>query len=70
MITLPGSDVSRRHCMILNAICQAWVNDLGSITGTFVDGKRVLYKQPLFGWCELKIGKHTLEVVTDKRRLF
>lgn len=69
-ITLPGSDVSRRHCMILNALGQVWVYDLGSITGTFVDGKRVLYKQPLFGRCELKIGKHTLEIVTDKRKLF
>jgi len=68
-ISLPGLPVSRRHCIILNALGQVWVYDLGSVTGTYVDGKRVLLKQPLYGRCELKIGEHTLEVVTDRRKL-
>lgn len=40
-LILPDREVSRQHCRIELRPPTAWINDLGSSNGTFVDGRRV-----------------------------
>jgi hypothetical protein len=40
-VSLAFDDVSRRHALIWREGSRAWVRDLGSSNGTFVDGRRV-----------------------------
>jgi len=36
-----SEEVSRRHCAVIVGPADAWVEDLGSRNGTFVNGQRV-----------------------------
>ncbi len=64
IIRIKSSQVSRRHCEILEADGRLTVRDLGSSNGTFVNGKRVLGQQVLKVGDELTIGTVTLRVAT------
>jgi pSer/pThr/pTyr-binding forkhead associated (FHA) protein len=64
LIRIKSSQVSRRHCEILEVEGRLAVRDLGSSNGTFVNGKRVLGQQPLKAGDELTVGGVTLRVVT------
>src|SRR5262249_3376950 len=60
---IKSSQVSRRHCELLEVGGKLVVRDLGSSNGTFVNGKRVLGQQPLKPGDELTVGAVTLRVV-------
>jgi predicted component of type VI protein secretion system len=64
LIRIKSSQVSRRHCEILEVGGKLAVRDLGSSNGTFVNGKRVLGQQPLKAGDELTVGAVTLRVMT------
>jgi hypothetical protein len=63
LIRIKSSQVSRRHCELLEVGGKLTVRDLGSSNGTFVNGKRVLGQQPLKAGDELTVGAVTLRVV-------
>jgi pSer/pThr/pTyr-binding forkhead associated (FHA) protein len=52
----PG--VSKRHARVRLDDAQAWVVDLGSLNGTFVDGRRLLRDrpEPVADSAELRLG--------------
>lgn len=63
-----GTSISRRHCLIINQKDDTWLYDLGS-TGTFLNGEKVLRKQPLLGKNILRIGQTQFELTSDKSKL-
>lgn len=54
--------VSPRHCAVLSEEGKAFVQDLGSATGTFVNQKKVVGRQELKTGDRLKIGPLEFEV--------
>src|SRR5262245_19200412 len=64
IVRIKSSQVSRRHCELLEADGRLTVRDLGSSNGTFVNGKRVLGQQVLKVGDELTVGTVTLRVAT------
>src|SRR6516165_6811921 len=64
VIRIKSSQVSRRHCELLEAGGKLSVRDLGSSNGTFVNGKRITGQQTLKAGDELTVGGVTLRVVT------
>lgn len=62
LIRIRSSQVSRRHCEVLEEGTTLVVRDLGSSNGTYVNGKRVLGKQALKPGDALTIGGVTLRV--------
>src|SRR5690348_8883612 len=64
LIRIKSSQVSRRHCEIIDTDGRLMLRDLGSSNGTFVNGKRVLGQQALKVGDELTIGSVTLRVAT------
>jgi pSer/pThr/pTyr-binding forkhead associated (FHA) protein len=64
LIRIKSSQVSRRHCEVIDADGKLVVRDLGSSNGTFVNGKRVIGQQALKVGDELTVGSVTLRVAT------
>jgi pSer/pThr/pTyr-binding forkhead associated (FHA) protein len=64
IIRIKSSQVSRKHCEILESSGALVVRDLGSSNGTFVNGKRILGQQGLKVGDELTVGSVTLRVAT------
>src|SRR5262245_31697008 len=64
IVRIKSSQVSRRHCELLEVDGRLTVRDLGSSNGTFVNGKRVLGQQVLKVGDELTVGTVTLRVAT------
>jgi pSer/pThr/pTyr-binding forkhead associated (FHA) protein len=64
IIRIKSSQVSRRHCEIIDTDGRLTLRDLGSSNGTFVNGKRVLGQQVLKVGDELTVGSVTLRVAT------
>jgi len=64
IIRIKSSQVSRRHCEIIDTDGRLTLRDLGSSNGTFVNGKRVLGQQALKVGDELTVGSVTLRVAT------
>jgi pSer/pThr/pTyr-binding forkhead associated (FHA) protein len=63
----PKSDaISRHHCVIRVRDDQAFVEDLGSRNGTYINGVRTVGEQPLSHGALLKIGKLDFEVVLEE----
>ena len=62
LIRIKSSQVSRRHCELLEDGDKLTIRDLGSSNGTFVNGKRVLGQQRLKHGDELTVGAVTLRV--------
>lgn len=54
------TNVSRRHCVIVNYLDDVWIYDLGSTQGVFVDGKKIDRKAYLEGVHVLKLGQTEL----------
>lgn len=60
-VVLPADSVSRRHVMIqLTDSGQYYLIDLGSVNGSFVNGKRVSLPRALKDGDEIKIGENLL----------
>lgn len=63
------TEISRRHCLIVNCKDEVWLYDLNS-TGTFVDDERVVRKIPLVGRKTIRIGDLSYEITNDRSKLF
>lgn len=55
-VVLPDPEVSRKHCAICTDGDEAWVEELGSLNGTFVNGNRVVARHPLRDGDELALA--------------
>ena len=64
IIRIKSSQVSRRHCEIIDSDGRLTLRDLGSSNGTFVNGKRVIGQQALKVGDEVTVGSVTLRVAT------
>ena len=56
MVRLADTNVSRRHCAIVNYLDDVWLYDLGSTHGLFVDGSKVGPKTYLGGVHLVRLG--------------
>src|SRR4051794_30648789 len=61
-IRIKSSQVSRRHCELVEKKGTLLVKDLGSSNGTYVNGKRVRGEQALKPGDELTLGQVKLRV--------
>jgi pSer/pThr/pTyr-binding forkhead associated (FHA) protein len=61
-LRLPGSGISRHHCLIRVGPDGVTLVDLGSSNGTYLNGQRVLSQAPLQGGEELRVGASTFLV--------
>jgi hypothetical protein len=57
LMCLTDTNVSRRHCAIVNFLDDVWLFDLGSTQGVFVDGKRINRKTYLEGVHQVSLGR-------------
>ena len=64
-IVLPGWNVARQHAQFVVNDEEVFLQDLGSLFGTWVDGNRVTRYGPMAGGEEIIIGGHTLVVLLD-----
>ena len=63
----PGSDaVAAKHCMIRVALPDITVEDLGSTTGTMVNGQKIAAKTVLKGGEKLSVGPLHFQVVVER----
>jgi len=63
----PGSDaVAATHCMIRVALPDITVEDLGSTTGTMVNGQKIAAKTVLKGGEKLSVGPLHFQVVVER----
>jgi predicted component of type VI protein secretion system len=62
MIRIKSSQVSRRHCEIVEAGGKLTIRDLGSSNGTYVNGKRIHGSAALKPGDEVALGAVTLQV--------
>jgi hypothetical protein len=63
---LPERNVSRRHARFLNVNGLVSVEDLGSLTGTWVNGERIAGRRRLREGDLVEIGDYDLAVVADE----
>jgi pSer/pThr/pTyr-binding forkhead associated (FHA) protein len=61
-VRIPSDAVSRRHCLVSVREGTVMVEDLASVNGTFVNGKRVDGKQLLYPGDRLEVGPVTFLV--------
>jgi tetratricopeptide (TPR) repeat protein len=59
---IDDTNVSRRHCVLVNFSDDVWIYDLGSTQGVFVEGARVDRKAYLEGVCTVRIGATQLRI--------
>ncbi|MFM8414650.1 MAG: FHA domain-containing protein [Planctomycetota bacterium] len=57
-----SEEVSRRHCAVIVGPADAWVEDLGSRNGTFVNGTRIEAKTKLADGDLIRVGSLELRV--------
>ena len=65
-ISFNRNGISRRHAVIVNLPDDVWIYDLGSVTGTAVDGESVRGKTFLDGVHTVNIGSRIIRVATDE----
>jgi pSer/pThr/pTyr-binding forkhead associated (FHA) protein len=56
LMCLADTNVSRRHCAIVNFLDDVWLFDFGSTQGVFVDGTRIDRKVYLEGVHQVSLG--------------
>ena len=61
--SLPGDGVSRAHCRLELIGAAAWVTDLNSTNGTFVDDQRIDAPTRLRPGALIRVGPHVLRYV-------
>lgn len=66
--SFPGTNVSRRHFVIINQKNNVWLYDLNS-TGVSVDGIKVKKRHFLLGLHEIEFGGHKIMVKSDSKLL-
>jgi hypothetical protein len=63
-----GTEISRRHCLIINFKDDVWLYDLSS-TGTYLNDELVVGRMPIVGHSILRIGKAEYKITTDKTKM-
>ncbi len=58
-VRVPSEAVSRRHCLLSVRDSAVTVEDLASVNGTFVNGKKITSKQLLYPGDRLEVGPVT-----------
>ena len=66
--SFPGSNVSRRHFVIINQRNNVWLYDLNS-TGVFVEKNKVTKRHFLLGLHEIEFGSQKILVKSDSKLL-
>src|SRR5687767_7129579 len=61
-LRVDDTEVSRSHAKVTLQDGQAWIDDLKSTNGTYVNGQRVLERQRLFGGDRIQIGPSIIEL--------
>ena len=64
-VTIDDSELSRRHAVVRPVEGGFEVDDLGSLNGTFVNGKRIAGATRLVGGDSIKIGRTVLEIEAE-----
>src|SRR5262245_49375776 len=64
-VRIPSAQVSRQHCRLRLADGVLQVEDLGSVNGTFLNGKRVVGREPVRPGDQLDIGPVRFSVDYD-----
>ena len=64
-VTIDDSELSRRHAVVRPVEGGFEVDDLGSLNGTFVNGKRIAGATRLVGGDSIKIGRSVLEIEAE-----
>lgn len=62
-----SEEVSRRHCAVIVGPADAWVEDLGSRNGTFVNGTRITEKTKLGDGDMIRVGSLELKVSQQRQ---
>src|SRR5574338_641673 len=65
-VRLPERDVSRRHARFFRQHGAEWVEDLGSLTGTRVNGERIAGRRRLREGDLVEIGAYDLALLPDE----
>ncbi len=65
-VSLPGSNVSRRHSRVWREGEQVFIEDLKSSNGTFVNSRKIQERTPLFSGDIIRIGSHALRVESSR----
>jgi pSer/pThr/pTyr-binding forkhead associated (FHA) protein len=55
-VRIPSSEVSRRHCRLTKTDGFVLVEDLGSVNGTFINGRQITAPVPIRPGDELRVG--------------
>jgi pSer/pThr/pTyr-binding forkhead associated (FHA) protein len=63
---LPDRNVSRRHCRFARASGVVYVEDLGSLTGTWLNGERISGRRRVRAGDLIEVGDYDLVVVPDQ----
>ncbi|HET9552737.1 MAG TPA: FHA domain-containing protein, partial [Anaeromyxobacteraceae bacterium] len=63
---LPDRNVSRRHCRFARANGAVFVEDLGSLTGTWLNGERISGRRRVRAGDLIEVGDYDLVVLTDQ----
>jgi pSer/pThr/pTyr-binding forkhead associated (FHA) protein len=63
---LPDRDVSRRHARFVRSGGATWVEDLGSLTGTWLNGERIVGRRRLRPGDLVEIGAYDLVVLPSE----
>jgi EmrB/QacA subfamily drug resistance transporter len=61
-LQVPDPEVSRRHAKVTVQDGQAWIDDLHSLNGTYVNGERVVERQSLVSGDVIQIGLAMIEL--------
>jgi pSer/pThr/pTyr-binding forkhead associated (FHA) protein len=63
---LPDRNVSRRHCRFARANGAVFVEDLGSLTGTWLNGERISGRRRVRAGDLVEVGDYDLVVLADQ----
>lgn len=63
-IIIQNTSVSRHHCVLTFDCDKAFIEDLDTVNGTYIDGERIYDKMPLPSFCTIALGavSFTLEL--------
>ena len=64
-ILLPEPCISRHHASLIRRDATLFVRDLGSINGTFLNGKRIVCEERIHPKDQLKIGPYQLTPISS-----
>ena len=64
-MVFPFRGISRRHAAVVNLPGDVWLYDLGSVTGTMVDGVPVTGRRFLDGAHDVTLGRRKIRIAAE-----